>query len=128
MTSSNDTLTEILSKIHKDLSSGLLYTHTRINANTNKNLEAASFLYALIELLNEKGLLTIEELDERKKQVAERLVRRFVESGMGLMYKDPEYDKYAFDPEADVDCQRRLDICKAVCCKLPFALSKQDVE
>ncbi len=48
---SNGNPTEILSKIHKDLSSGLLYTHTRINANTNKNLEAASFLYALIELL-----------------------------------------------------------------------------
>ena len=68
MTSSNGNPTEILSKIHKDLSSGLIYT--RINANTNKNLEAASFLYTLIELPNQKGLLTIEELDERKKQVA----------------------------------------------------------
>jgi Fe-S-cluster containining protein len=128
MNSSNENPTEILSKIHKDLSSGLLYTHSRINANTTKNLEAASFLYALIELLNEKGLLTIEELDERKKQVAERLVKRFIESGLGLMYQDPEYDKYAFDKEADVDCESRLEICKAICCKLPFALSKQDVE
>jgi Fe-S-cluster containining protein len=128
MTSSNGNQTEILSKIHKNLSFGLLYAHSRINANTTKNLEAASFLYALIELLNDKGLLTIEELDERKKQVAERLVKRFVESGLGLMYQDPEYDKYTFDQEADVDCQSRLHICKAVCCKLPFALSKQDVE
>lgn len=86
------------------------------------------FLYALIELLIEKGLLTTEELDERKRQVAERLVKRFVESGLGLMYQDPEYDKYAFDREADVDCESRLDTCKALCCKLPFALSKQDVE
>ena len=44
------------------------------------------------------------------------------------MYQDPECDKYTFKQEADVDCQSRLDICKAVCCKLPFALSKQDVE
>mgnify|MGYP001559982809 FL=1 len=65
--------TEELPKIYNNLSSGLLYTHTRINDNTKKTLEAASFLYALIELLNEKGLLSIEELDERKKQVAERL-------------------------------------------------------
>ncbi len=128
MTSSNGNPTEILSKIHKDLSSGLLYTHTRINANTNKNLEAASFLYALIEILSEKGLLTIEEQDELEKQVAQRLVRRFVESGMGLMYQDPEYDKYTFDHEAHVDCESRLAVCKAVCCKLPFALSRQDVE
>jgi hypothetical protein len=40
----------------------------------------------MIELLNEKGLLSIEELDERKKQVAEKLVRKFIESGIRLMY------------------------------------------
>lgn len=106
---------------------GLLYTHTRINANTAKTLEASSFLYALIELLNEKGLLTFEELDERKKQVAERLVKKFVESGVGLMYQDTEEDKYTFEKEAVVDCENRLHVCRAICCKLPFALSRQDV-
>jgi hypothetical protein len=128
MTSSDGNSTDILLKIQKDLSSGLLYTHSRINANTSKTLESTSFLYALIELLNEKGILTIEEIDDRKRQVAERLVKRFVDSGLGLMYQDPEYDKYTFDQEADADCESRLDVCKAVCCKLPFALSKQDVE
>ncbi|MEK6682137.1 MAG: hypothetical protein AABY79_09270 [Nitrospirota bacterium] len=48
------------------------YTHTCINDNTKKTLEAASFLYSLIKLLNEKGLISIEEMDERKRQVAER--------------------------------------------------------
>jgi Fe-S-cluster containining protein len=121
-------LDETLSKIYDYLSQGLVYTHTRINDNTKKNLEATSFLYALIELLNEKGLLTIKELDERKKQVAERLIRRFTETGIGLMYQEPEYDKYTFEHEAQIDCQDRLHICKAICCKIPFALSRQDVE
>ncbi len=96
-------------------SAGLRYCHIRINANTGKNLEIASFLYALIELLNEKGILTIEDLDERKKQVAERLVQNFKESGIGLMYQDPEYDKYTFEHEAHLDCLSRLHICKAIC-------------
>ncbi|MFZ3167960.1 MAG: YkgJ family cysteine cluster protein [Candidatus Methanoperedens sp.] len=113
---------------HREAAKGLLYTHTRINTNTTKTLEASSFLYALIELLSEKGLLSIEELDERKKQVAERLIRRFVDSGSGLMYQDPEYDKYTFEQGATVDCESRLHICKAICCKFPFALSRQDVE
>jgi len=73
----NGNLSEILSKIHNYLSSRLLYTYTRINDNTRKTLEAASFLYALIELLSENGILAIEELDERKMQVAERPVREF---------------------------------------------------
>ena len=112
----------------QDIASGLRYSHIRINSNTSKILEITSFLYALIELLNEKGILTIEELDERKRQVAERLVQKFKESGIGLMYQDPEYDKYTFEHEAHVDCLERLPICKAICCKFPFALSKQDVE
>ncbi len=44
------------------------------------------------------------------------------------MYQDPEYDKYTFEHEADVDCQNKLPVCKAICCKFPFALSRQDVE
>ena len=111
-----------------EVAEGLLYTHTRFNVNTMKILESASFLYALIEILNEKGLLTIEELDERKKQVAERLVKNFVESGIGLLYQDPEEDKYTFEKEAFEDCSKRLHVCRAICCKLPFALSKQDVK
>ncbi|MCD4807858.1 MAG: hypothetical protein K8R13_09905 [Methanococcoides sp.] len=78
--------------------------------------------------MNEKGLLSIEELDERKKQVVKRLVRNFVESDIGLLYQDSECDKYTFEQEARVDCLSRLPACKAVCCKFPFALSKQDVE
>lgn len=128
MNSSNDKFLKTLEKTDQDLSSGLFYTHTRINANTAKILEASSFLYALIELLSEKGLISIEELDIRKKEVSGRLVKNFVESGIGLMYQDIESDKYTFEHEAKVDCQSRLPFCKAICCKFPFALSRQDVE
>ncbi len=115
-------------ELMKDIAKGFLYNHTRINANTVKTLEATSFLYALVELLNEKGIISIDELDEKKKQVAERLVKSFIESGIGLLYQDPEEDKYTFEHEANVDCLSRLHICKSICCKFPFALSKQDVD
>ena len=90
-------ISEVISATSDDLSQGLLYTYTRINDNTKKILESTAFLYALIELLSKKGLLSIEELDERKRIVAERLVRKFTESGLGLIYQDPEYDKYTFE-------------------------------
>lgn len=119
---------EDLTQLYNQLAQGLIYSHTRINDNTKRSLEASSFAYALIEILAEKGLITIEELDARKKNVAERLIKRFTESGLGLLYQDPEFDKYAFEQEADVDCQSCLDTCKAICCKFPFALSRQDVD
>ena len=106
---------------------GLLYTRSRANANTTKTLEAASFLYALVELLSEKGLITVEELDERKRAVGQRLVEQFRRKGNGVMLQDPEYDKYSFEQEVEIDCDSRVHLCRAACCRLPFALSKQDI-
>jgi len=113
--------------LRQEVAEGLLYTHSLLNANTAKTLEAASFLYALVELLSEKGLLTIEELDERKRVVGQRLVEQLRKNGDGVMLQDPEYDKYNFQEEVIVDCASRVHLCRAACCRLPFALSKQDI-
>ncbi|MEZ4733112.1 MAG: YkgJ family cysteine cluster protein [Caldilineaceae bacterium] len=109
------------------IADGLLYTHSRLNANQRKTLEAASFLYALVELLNEKGLITIAELDERKAVVAQRLTEQVRREGNGALVQEPEYDKYDFPHGAQIDCAQRVHLCQASCCRLPFALSKQDV-
>jgi hypothetical protein len=113
--------------LRREVAEGLLYTHSRLNTNTKKILEAASFLYALIEILEDKGLITIEELDERKKIVGNRLTKQFRQNGNGVMLQDPEYDKYTFQSGAAIDCENRVHLCKAACCRLPFALSKQDI-
>ena len=120
---------KLLEVLRQEVVQGFLYSHTRVNANTGKALEVASFCYALIELLNEKGIITIEELDERKKVVADRLVKKFAEKGMGALYQNPEYDKYNFDKEVEIDCESRVYLCKAACCRIfGFALSKQDID
>jgi Fe-S-cluster containining protein len=111
-----------------EIAEGLRYVHFRADANTSKLVEVASFMYAAIDLLKEKGLLDIEELDERKREATKNLVAKFSERGMGVVYQKPEQDKYAFEAGARIDCENRLEKCKAACCKLPFALSKQDVE
>ncbi|HZO32398.1 MAG TPA: YkgJ family cysteine cluster protein [Chloroflexota bacterium] len=114
--------------LRQEVAEGLLYTHTRLNANTSKTLEAASFLYALIELLDERGLLSIEELDERKRVVGQRLAKQLNQQGLGVMLQDPEYDKYSFTDEVEIDCESRMPLCRAACCRLPFALSKHDIQ
>lgn len=116
-------------ELRKEVAQGFLYSHIRASTNTGKALEVASFCYALIELLEEKGIISIEELDGRKKVVATRLVKKFAEKGMGAFYQEPEYDKYKFNKEAKVDCQNYIHLCKAACCRIfSFALSKQDVK
>jgi hypothetical protein len=116
-----------LENLRAEVATGLLYTHSRANANTSRALENASFLYALIELLKEKGIISIEELDERKAVVAKRVESRFLGKGMGVMLQEPGQDKYSFQGEAHIDCENRVHLCKAACCRLSFPLSRQDI-
>jgi hypothetical protein len=114
--------------IRQEVVGGLLYCHDRANANTGKVLEVASFAYALIELLAEKGVLTIEELDARKRIVGKRLVEKLKADGMGVMLQQEPIDKHRYQGGVKIDCENRVHLCKAACCRLDFALSKQDVE
>lgn len=111
-----------------EVAGGLLYCHSRLNSNTSKLLESASFLYALVELLADKGLVEIEELEEKKVEVAARLLDSYLDRGMGVAMQEDERDKYAFDATAEIDCESRVHLCKASCCRMSFALSQQDVE
>lgn len=114
--------------LRDEVTGGLLYCHSRLNANTSKLLESASFLYSLVELLAEKGLLEIAELDARKQAAAARLLDRFLDKGMGVAMQEDEQDKYSFTGTAEIDCENRVHLCKAACCRMSFALSQQDVE
>jgi hypothetical protein len=125
---SNGSIWQALAELREEILGGLLYTHSRANSNTNRVLEAASFLYALIELLSERGIITVEELDERKTTVAERVKKRFLDKGMGVHLQEPELDKYTSPDSPAIDCENRVHLCKAACCRLWFPLSQQDVD
>jgi Fe-S-cluster containining protein len=118
---------EAMEGVRGEVVEGLRYVHYQLGANTGKVLEVSSFLYALTELLIEKGIITEEELNERKIAVAERLVKKFRELGMGAVFQEKEQDKYGFD-EVQIDCESRRQLCKAACCKMSFALARQDIE
>lgn len=117
-----------LSGMLQEMAEGLLYCHHRDNANTSRSLEIGAFLYALVELITERGLISMEEIEERKKAVGERLARRFLEKGMGVVIQESEEeDKYAFNSDVRISCENRLHLCNAACCKMHFALSRQDL-
>ena len=114
--------------VRHEVARGLEYAHHRANVNTGKLLEVTSFAYSALELLMEKGFLTEEELNERKGVVAGRLAERFRDAGMGVMHAEPDGDKYSFEPAPAIDCENRVALCRAACCRLAFALTRQDVE
>jgi Fe-S-cluster containining protein len=115
-------------KMRAEVAGGLRYTHSRANTNSAKLLEVTAFAYAAIELLAERGLISIDDLNERKKLVAARLLEKFRQAGIGAAFQDPEYEKYTYGAGVEIDCASRIHLCKAACCRLRFALSRQDVE
>ena len=122
-----DAIGTALKGLRRETVGGFNYIHGQASANAGRVLEVATFLYALIEILEQKGILTIEELDAKKDQIADRVERRFLRQGMGVVLQDPDQDKYTFESEARVDCENRVHLCKAACCRMIFPLSRQDV-
>lgn len=114
--------------LREEVAQGFVYSHARANANTSKVLEVASFSYALIELLVERGVVSVEELDERKRKHGEKILQKFAQTGVGVALLKDEQDKYACGSSVTIDCDARMPLCHAACCRLSFALSVQDVE
>jgi len=107
---------------------GLLYCHYQLNANASKLFEALAYSYSLIEVLIAKGIIGIEELNQRKDAVAQRIAEQFQQEQIGVRMYDKGTDKYNLkEQECIVDCESRRPICRAICCKLEFPLSPQDV-
>jgi hypothetical protein len=109
-----------------DLRWGLVYAHDRANANTAELERAVATLEALVELLLEAGLEP-ERLEEARARAAERVRARFVERGMAVMRQDFDVPKREFAGGVDIDCEARVHLCRAACCRLTVGLSGEDV-
>lgn len=111
-----------------DLLHGLVYTHQRANLNTIEAHRASARVEALVELLVDRGVLDRAEVEEHRAAAEERLRLDFVEKGMAVAIQEHPTSKYEVDNAVEIDCASRVHLCKAACCRLSFALSKEDVE
>jgi hypothetical protein len=114
-------------ELREQSADGFLYAHRRLNGNSAKLLEINSLLAALVDALVEEGVVSRETIEERKGPIFSRMGIEFLKEGMGVVLQDPEQDKYAFTAAPAIDCENRVHLCHAACCRLPFALSRQDL-
>jgi Fe-S-cluster containining protein len=116
-----------LAGLERQVERGSLYTHTALGANAQRLSEVESFTYGLIDALVKKGLISTDEVGEATRNVRSELKDDSLDNpGTAVIRMDQDET-----PERDavqVDCASRLHICKAVCCKLEFALSTAEVE
>jgi hypothetical protein len=107
---------------------GLIYTHNRVNKNTSEVHRANAAVQALIEILMDKGILDDQLWSALLAEKSKHLRASYVQQGMAVAMQEFKISKYEFKSAAQIDCGNRIHLCKAVCCKLPLALSKEDIQ
>jgi hypothetical protein len=111
-----------------DVMWGLIYTHDRANQNTEEIEGALARLGGLVDLLIERGVLTREELAEAEQRAGDEVRRRFVQKRMAVLRQDFDVDKHEWQDGVEIDCEARVHLCRAACCRLTVGLSTEDVK
>jgi len=112
----------------REILDGFLYSYRQLDTSAIKLFEASVHLYALIDLLAAKGVISKEELDEHEKGVKERLNTSFKEADIGVRVRREEVDKYTISCQVKIDCESRIHLCRAACCSLAYPLTMQDIK
>jgi Fe-S-cluster containining protein len=127
MSDDNANVPDDLKRLERQIERGGLFTHSALSSSADRINDAEAFLYGLVDLLIEKGLLTSDELAEKAQAVRQEMQEKgqTVGPGVALRVDNPDDARNQFKP---VNCAERLHICKAACCKLGFPLSAAEVE
>jgi len=112
----------------REILDGFLYSYRQLDTNSVKLFEASASLYALIELLTAKGLISRDELDQYKKAVKEQLSASFKEAQIGVRVRRDEINKYDLSTAVNVDCAERIHLCHGACCSFEYPLTMQDIK
>ena len=112
-------------ELERQLEASGLFVHTVISAHAERINRIEAFVYGLADTLLETGQVAEDELRERAASAAQELRQNGETLSAGVVLRvdgDPP-------PEpVKVDCAARLPVCKAVCCRLSFPLSADEIE
>lgn len=107
---------------------GLRQVHKQLLRGGRDVRRAAYTLFATVELLTEKGILSDELLQPILKRTYEQLSASALGRGVGFLATPIEGSKYEPGRAVPVDCEARLSLCGAACCWLRPALTPEDVD
>ncbi|WP_208094618.1 hypothetical protein [Mucilaginibacter agri] len=116
----------LTSSFEQQVEQGNLFLHTSLSQQSARINEIESFLYAVIDILIKKGVAVPELLSESvlkiRQEIREKEEENFLDISLRADFGEEDRE---FVP---VNCSERLPICKAVCCKLDFALNAEEIE
>ena len=116
-----------IARIERQLERASLFTHTALSKNAEEGYEVASVALGLVDLLVQKELITRNEVLKSARAVRNEMHARGETTGPGVALRVDAPVESGRETVL-VNCQERLPICKAICCKLSFALTAGEVE
>lgn len=117
-----------LRELERQIQRGFLHGHTRMSSNYSNLFQVATTVYSLVDLLVQRGLVSLDEVEGQVRHVQQRLAESEFGAGLQFTMAREAGDKYVDAPTVPVDCEARIHLCRAACCSLDVALSQQDVQ
>ena len=115
-----------LKEIERQLERSSHFIHSSLELHINRINELEGQLHGLIEMLSENGQLDKSILNSISSKIqAEKIEKSEHLYNRTAIRMDPVEANMDNSP---VNCEKRVHICKAVCCKMNFALSVEEIE
>lgn len=115
-----------LRELERQVERGNLFAHTALTEQAQRANENEAIVNGLVNLLIQHDLVLEEELLEAVKSVRKEIADAGAAATVGVAVRvDAEGPA---QPAVEVDCEARLHVCKAVCCRLHFALTVEEIE
>jgi Fe-S-cluster containining protein len=120
-------------ELERQVERGSMFTQAVFQKSFTRLSLVEAMLGEVIDTLLAKGVIADDELPGVTAATADAEVRaaeHMTESQHSLRWPNVavRVDPTEPDPYEPVDCAARMHVCKAVCCKLKFALTSEEIE
>lgn len=115
----------LLEVLERQATEGAMHAHSVDSQLAERLHILESMFYGLVDLLVNKRAIAESELAGAAHQVSEIIEERGERAHGGVALRvDPAGDQ-TFTP---VNCAERMPVCKAICCRLSFPLTAEEVQ
>jgi Fe-S-cluster containining protein len=117
---------EEIRELEQQIERGSLFTHTAVSEQADRANETEAMINGLVDYLIERGVVESSGLQTAVEAARAEAVEKgeTVTAGIAIRVDAEGADRRS----VKVNCEERLHICQAVCCRLRFALNAQEIE
>ena len=113
-------------ELERQVEHGNLFVHAALTEQVARANQLEAVVHGLADLLVRLDVVSREDLVDAVETTRRQLAEAGQEASVGVAVRN-DGDAPVVPAEA-IDCEARLPYCKAVCCRLRFALTVEEIE